>query len=130
LDGEHGELSLLIPWDKSLRSQITHIRDDELVRAILDTPDLDIARIWDLFTESSEELLTDHLRDTQIHRLVGILILLVEIRSLWELGSYSIDKFSKSCPIDRVDLVVDIFPEISLFEILLGFYSQNRLGHM
>jgi hypothetical protein len=64
LDREHREFSLLVPWYKSLRSQITHIWDDELVGTVLDTADLDITRIGDLFTQSSEELLTDHLRDT------------------------------------------------------------------
>ena len=130
LDREHWEFSLLILGHKALRSEIAHIWDDELVCTVLDTPDLHIARIGDLLTESCEELLTDHFRDAEIHRLIGILILLVEIWSLWELCRDSVNELSKSCSTRTIDLVVDILPEISLLKILLGLDAEYRLGHM
>ncbi len=130
LDREHWEFSFLVPWYKSLRSQIAHIWDDELVSTVLDTPDLDIARIGDLFTESCEELLTDHFADAEIHRLIGVLIILVEIWSLRQSLSNSIDEFCESCSIHTIDLVVDILPEVSLLEVLLGLDPEYRLGHM
>ena len=130
LDREHWELSLLVPRYKSLRSQIAHIWDDEFVCTVLDTPDLHIARIGDLLTESSEELLAYHFTDAEIHRLIGVLILLIEVWSLWELCRYSIDELSKSRSTRAIDLVVDILAEIPFLEILLGLYSQYRLGHM
>lgn len=41
---------------------------------LLDLSNLDIRGIRNLFTELREEDFTDHLSDTQIHRLIGVIL--------------------------------------------------------
>lgn len=99
---------------------------------LLDLAYFDIGRIRDFFPELTEEYFTDHFYDTQIHRLVGIVVTLVEVRTFWKVDSDLLDKFFESCPIHRVDIGVDIFSEVSLREILLGLDTDDgclREGH-
>jgi hypothetical protein len=125
LDREHREFPFFIFWSKALWCEFTHIRYDDIIGTIFYTADLYIARIWDLFSELSEELLTDHFRDTEIHRLVRVLIFIVEIWSFWELFCNCREEFIKTCFVRGVDFIIDILPKISLLEILFSFNPKD-----
>ena len=44
---------------------------------LFDLCDLHVARVWDLIAEFEEESLTNDLSDTQLHRLISIVVWIV-----------------------------------------------------
>ena len=97
----------------------------------LDLRDLYVARIGDLISGLEEESLADDLLDTELHRLIGIVVWVVEIRSLWEIWDDLLQKLIESCTRDRINTQIDSLLRIAfIVHVLLGLYADHGLGDL
>ena len=98
---------------------------------LFDLCDLHVACIRDLITKLEEESLADDLLDAHLHRLISIVVWVVEIWSLWEIWDDLLQKFIESCTRDRINTQIDSLLRIAfIVHVLLGLYADHGLGDL